>query len=117
MNKIDKIYKGILIENATTRNKVNAPYKKYLKNLINENIGNVVFQKHTPKNKPEQLIADTTQSETISQVAENVPTKRDLKTMWNVANEIGKTPLGYKWKFEDDMNNYETPNILQKFLK
>ena len=37
--------------------------------------------------------------------------------MWNVANEIGKTPLGYKWKFEDDINNYETPNLLQKFLK
>ena len=64
------------------------PTKKCLNDLISENIGNAVFVKHTQKNKEEQLIADTTLSETISQVAENIPTKRDLKAMWNVANEI-----------------------------
>ena len=73
--------------------------------------------KHTPKNKVEQPIANTAQSETISQVGENVPTERHLKTMWNVANEIRKTVLGNKWKVEGDMNNYETPNLLQTFLK
>ena len=73
--------------------------------------------KHTPKNKVEQLIANTTQSETISQVGDNIPTERDLKTMWNVANEIRKTLLGNKWKVESDLNNYETPNLLQTFLK
>ena len=73
--------------------------------------------KHTPKNKVEQLIVNTTQSETISQVDENIPTERDLKTMWNVANEIRKTLLGNKWKVESDMNNYETPNLFQTFLK
>ena len=69
------------------------------------------------KNKAEQPFADNTQSETVSQVAENFLTERDLKTIWNVANEIRKTLLGSKWKFEGDMNNYETPNLLQTFLK
>ena len=117
MNKMDEIYKGILMENGTTTDKLNATYKKYLRNLISKNIENVVFVKHTQKNKAEQLIAYTTQSETISQVAENFPTERNLKTMWNVASEIRKTLLGNKWKFEGDMNNYETPSLLQTFLK
>ena len=105
MNKIDEIYKGILMENGTTIDKLNATYKKYLNNLISENIENVLFLKHTPKDKAEQLIADTTQSEFISQVAENLSTKRDLETMWNVPNEIQNTLLGSKWKFGGDMNN------------
>ena len=117
MNKMDEIYKGILMENGTTTDKLNATYKKYLRDLISKNIENVVFVKHTQKNKAEQLIAYTTQSETISQVAENFPTERNLKTMWNVASEIRKTLLGNKWKFEGDMNNYETPSLLQTFLK
>ena len=117
MNKMDEIYKGILMENGTTTDKLNATYKKYLRDLISKNIENVVFVKHTQKKKAEQLIAYTTQSETISQVAENFPTERDLKTMWNVASEIRKTLLGNKWKFEGDMNNYETPSLLQTFLK
>ena len=115
--KIDKIYMGTLMENGTTTDKLCATYKKYLKDLISENIENVVFVKHTQKNKAEQLIAGTTQSETISQVSENFSTERDLKGMWNVANVIRKTLLGSKWKFEGDMNNYEIPNLLQTFLK
>ena len=115
--KIDKIYMGTLMENGTTTDKLCATYKKYLKDLISENIENVVFVKHTQKNKAEQLIAGTTQSETISQISENFSTERDLKGMWNVANVIRKTLLGSKWKFEGDMNNYEIPNLLQTFLK
>ena len=81
------------MENGTTTDKLHATYKKYLKDLISENIENVVFVTHTQKTKAEQLIADTTQSESNSQVAENFPTERDLKAMWNVANEIWKTLL------------------------
>ena len=36
ISKIDKIYKGILMENGNTTDKLNATYKKYLKDLINE---------------------------------------------------------------------------------
>ena len=57
------------MENSTATGKLNAAYKKYLKDLISENIENVVFVKHTQKNKAEQLIEDTTQSEAISQLA------------------------------------------------
>ena len=70
-----------------------------MKDLISENIENVLFVKYTQETKAEQFIADTTQSENISQVTENFPTERDLKAMWNVANEIRKTLLGSKWKF------------------
>ena len=81
MNKIHEIYKGILMENGITTAKLDATYKKYLKDLISQNIENVLFVKHTHKNKAEQFIANTTQSKTISQVAENCPTESDLKTM------------------------------------
>ena len=105
------------MENVITTEKLDTTYKKYLKDLISENIENVLFVKYTQETKAEQFIADTTQSENISQVTENFPTERDLKAMWNVANEIRKTLLGSKWKFEGDMNNYETSDLLQTFLK
>ena len=37
MNNIDEIYKGIFMENGTTRDKLNVPYKIYLKDLFNGN--------------------------------------------------------------------------------
>ena len=49
MNKIDEDYKGILMENSTTTDKLDATYKKYLKDLISENTENVVFVKHLKK--------------------------------------------------------------------
>ena len=104
------------MENVITTEKLDTTYKKYLKDLISENIENLLFVKYTQESKAEQFIADTTQSE-ISQVTENFPTDRDLKTIWNVASEIRKTLLGSKWKFEGDMNNYETSDLLQTFLK
>ena len=46
MNKIDEIYTGIFKENGTTTDKLNVTYKKYMKDLISENIESVVFVKH-----------------------------------------------------------------------
>ena len=73
--------------------------------------------KHTHTKKAEPLSADTTQSKTVSQVAENFLSEDNLKTIWNVVSEIRKTLLGNKWKFEGDTINYDTPNLLQTFLK
>ena len=67
------------MENGTTADKLHVTYKKYLKDLVSENIENVVFVKHTRKTTAEQLVADTGQSETISQVVENFPTERDVE--------------------------------------
>ena len=36
ISKIDEIYKGILMENGNTTDKLNATYKKFLKDLMNE---------------------------------------------------------------------------------
>ena len=46
MNKIDEIYTGIFKENGTITDKLNVTYKKYMKDLISENIESVVFVKH-----------------------------------------------------------------------
>ena len=56
MNKIDEIYKGIFMENGTTTDELNATYKKCLKDLISENIENIVFVKHTQKIKQNNLL-------------------------------------------------------------
>ena len=53
INKIDKIYKGILMENGTTTGNLNGTYKKYLKDLISESKENVVFVKQAQKYKAE----------------------------------------------------------------
>ena len=58
-----------------------------MKDLISEKTESAVFVKHAHKNKAEQLTTDTNQSETISQVAGNSSTERDLKTMRNTASE------------------------------
>ena len=44
------------MENGITTDKFNAAYKKYLKDLICENIENVVFVKHTQKIKLNNLL-------------------------------------------------------------
>ena len=44
------------MKNGTTTDKLNATYKKYLKDLISENIENVVFVKHTQKIKQNNLL-------------------------------------------------------------
>ena len=44
--------------------------------------------KHTHTQKAEPLSADTTQSKTVSQVAENFLSEDNLKTIWNVVSEI-----------------------------
>ena len=53
INKIDQIYKGILMENGTKTDNLNATYKKYLKDLISESKENVVFVKQAQKYKAE----------------------------------------------------------------
>ena len=91
VNKIDELFKGILMENGTTTDKRNVTYKKYLNDLISEvqkMLYKYKFVKHTKKNEQSNLLQIYTNSETISQVAEKF------------ARETRMTLLGNKWTFE-----------------
>ena len=117
MNKVDETYKEILTENGTDAENLSTNYKKHLKSLILENVEGAVFVKPQNRNKPEQIIADSTQSEVISQLVDEGPTEGDLKIMWNVAKEIRKDILKRGWKFEGELHNFEASQLLQTFLK
>lgn len=66
-SKLNSMYIVILTENGvqTLNAYLASNYKKYIKELLEENIPNVVFVKGTQKNKPEKLISTLTQQEAI----------------------------------------------------
>ena len=66
-SKLNSMYIVILTENGvqTLNAYLASNYKKYIKELLEENIPNVVFVKGTQKNKPEKLMSTLTQQEAI----------------------------------------------------
>ena len=53
VNMLNSTYRDILIENDVNKDKISSNYKKYKKELIQDNITNVVFVPSKQKNKPE----------------------------------------------------------------
>ena len=53
VNMLNSTYRDILIENDVNKDKISSNYKKYKKELIQDNITNVVLVPSKQKNKPE----------------------------------------------------------------
>ena len=91
--------------------------KKYLKTLITENVSDIVFIKSKNRNKPEQIMTSSTQSEVISDICDSTTTNNDIKSMLKLAKKIREEILLQDWKFIGDFSTYITPAFLSIFLK
>ena len=77
-----------------------------------ENLDEVVFIKNKNPNKPEKVISNLLQSETIQDVSYSVTTTNDIKTMFKLATKIQSEVFSQEWKFNGDFSSYQTSSIL-----
>ena len=118
MNDIHTTYVNILEENGF-RVPENPRYKQYLKQLIQDNIIDVHFNRPLDKTKPEQVLSTKSKEEAVSIYAkksENL--KEDLQILTSAAKilrtELGNSP---SWKFTGTFDDYSPPQILYSFCK
>ena len=118
MSDIHTTYVNILEENGF-RVPENPRYKQYLKQLIQDNITDVHFNRPLDKTKPEQVLSTKSKEEAVSIYAkksENV--KEDLQILMSAAKilrkELANSP---SWKFTGTFDDYSPPQILYSFCK
>ena len=66
MNEINEIYRSILLENGTRKEELSVNYKKHLKELLKDNLKDLVFVQSTQRNQPESVMINKTQVEAVS---------------------------------------------------
>ena len=113
MNEINDEYVSILEEYHITE-QYDFHHKRYLKDLIRENLPNVEFVKSVRKNESEKVIL----SGSVSQAVEFATTQNtSVDTLACLAYSLRKEILGKRdWKFNGDLSNFENPPMLQFFL-
>ena len=116
MNDIHTTYVNILEENEFCVPE-NPKYKQYLKQLIQDNITDVHFNRPLDKTKPEQVLSTKSKEEAVSiyaKMSENV--KEDLQILMSAAKilrkELANSP---SWKFTGTFDDYSPPQILYSF--
>ena len=117
MNSTNSIYRKILLENGQEIQKSSLDKKKHLKTLITENVSDVAFIKSKNRNKPEQIMTNSTQSKLISDICDSTTTNNDIKSMLKLARKVREEILSPSWKFTGDFSTYKTPVLLSIFLK
>ena len=103
MNSTNSIYRKILLENGQEIEKSSLDKKKHLKTLITENVSDVAFIKSKNRNKPEQIMTNSTQSKLISDICDSTTTNNDIKSMLKLARKVREeilSVLEIHWRFQ-----------------
>ena len=87
MNKVNETYKEILVENGESPENISTNYKKQLKDLIQENLPEVLFVKSNKRNQPEQLTTSLTQAQAVTLYTETEAHEKDMKSLWKFAKK------------------------------
>ena len=88
--------------------------KKYLKNLLAENIPSIQFVKSIWKNESE-IVSSTHQVSEAMEFALSHSTS--VETISAVANALRREALSYRdWKFDGSLDTFENPPLLRFFL-
>ena len=117
MNIVNSMYREILLENGESRENLAYNYKKYIKELILDNIPDIVFVKGKQKNKPEILMTNLTHAEAINTYTETTTNENDIKALWKLAKSIRSEVFAKKWQFTGNFKSYDSPRLLSTFLK
>ena len=113
MNIINTTYINLLQDNNHAD--INPNYKRYLKQLILENIPYVEFIKLRRKNESEKLCS-TKEKNVIDTALENA--KDNMSNIFETARSIRKNIIKARaWKFDGSFENYSAPEMLQTLIK
>ena len=112
MNIINEIYRRILPSNGKNEASTNRNYKKHLKELISKNVCGISFVKSKNPSKPDQLISDSTTSETLDTSIKKC-TADNIDQIWKVAKIIRSELLQReKWRFTGSFDDFTLPLLL-----
>ena len=117
MNIVNSMYREILLENGEYAENLASNYKKYIKDLIQDNIPEIVFAKSNQKNKPDKLMTNLTHAEAINIYTETTANENDVKALWKLAKSVRSEVLSQKWEFTGNFKSYDSPTLLSTFLK
>ena len=117
VNMLNSTYRDILTEHGVNKDKISSNYKKYIKELIQDNITNVVFMPSKQKNKPERIMTNLTQAEALNTDIDNEAEEQDFKALWRLSKKIRNDVLSKKWEFDGSFDKCEPPNFLLTCLK
>ena len=110
MNNINTTYINLFQDNNHAD--INSNYKRFLKQLILENIPYVEFIKLTRKNESEKLCSTKEKDNVIDTALENA--KDNMSNIFETARSIRKNIIKARpWKFDGSFKNYSAPEMLQ----
>ena len=90
-------------------------YKRYLKNLLKENIRDLIFSRSKSRRQSEVLCSNSSHVEAID-AYRNTPD--DYKLIFKTTSMIHKDNLDKEiWVFKGDFNEYELPKSLKSLLQ
>lgn len=114
MNDINQMYTLLLHDNELPVTDT-SNYKKYLKQLVLDNLPDVQFSRHPDKTKPEQVLS-TRSKERLLAGSTSTDLKEDLKLLMRAAKILRRDiATSRPWKFHGTFANYEPPALLKTF--
>ena len=90
LNYASSTYRAILMENGANPKDLSVNCKKQLKELIPENINDIVFIKSTRWNEPVQLVASETQKQLLREHTDAIANEEDIHLLWKLAKKSQK---------------------------
>ena len=113
---VEKLYRELLLELGVKKEDLYISYRKYLKQLILENVPGVSFKKSQHANKPERICSQSAEDHAI-EVALQQNEVEKLKEIYNAAKII-RTELENmnKWKFSGSFSDFTAPTQLSTLI-
>ena len=114
MNNINLSYINLLKDNNYDNMGTN--YKRYLKQLIGENIPNIEFIKPRCQNESEKICSSKTKNDIVDAALENL--SDDLSHIFKTAKLVRKSLEKFpSWKYTGSFDDYHSPEILKNLIK
>ena len=117
MNTINEKYKELLVGNGIKGEELKVSYKRYLKQLILDNVDNVSFQKSKRVNKPEQICNTSAEREAIN-IALTENNADRFHDIFKVAKQVRTEIQGLeKWSFTGSFSDFPDPLLLSTLIR
>ena len=114
VKNVNVTYINLLMENHHTPVKEN--YRRYLKQLLSENIPDIEFIKLVRKNESERICSTNLIHKSVDKYYHNI--NDQIKTIYNAAKIIREEILSKEaWEFKGTFSDYEPCKLLEPFLK
>ena len=115
--QVERFYRKLLIENGLKEDELGKSYKKYLRQLMIENIDNITFIKSPRLNEPDRICSTSTDNHALDMALQQSEAEK-FKEIYNAAIII-RTELEKmeKWKFTGSFKDFKAPIQLSTLIR